>query len=155
MTESAHRLPQLRSRSRQATEALIDTPSMELFFELLAAFPSARVILTAREPQRWAESRRARHPSDRPPILHMLGAPFEQIAVGALSAQQGATLLALWQRLVLGSVPPERLLVLDVFTMASDELWRRLCVFLRRPLPLREDGTLPPFPHLSYGEDMR
>lgn len=39
----------------RATEALLDTPAMELLFPLLAAFPNARVILTSRDPQkrRW------------------------------------------------------------------------------------------------------
>ena len=36
-------------RFLSAVDVLIDTPSMELFFELLAAFPEARVIITARD----------------------------------------------------------------------------------------------------------
>ena len=60
-------------RFLEATDALLDTPSMEIFFETLATFPNARAIITARDPSAWAASRRARHPSDRAPVFHYLG----------------------------------------------------------------------------------
>lgn len=68
---------------------------------------------------------------------------------------------ALWLRVVTASVPPERLLLLDLFTTPSEELWRQLCAFLGRPLPSAgpgeqsPDGVLPLFPHLHYGDDMK
>ena len=43
------------------TDALLDTPAMELFYDLLATFPNARVVITARDPLSWAHSRRARY----------------------------------------------------------------------------------------------
>ena len=135
----------------EATDALIDTPSMELFFSLLAAFPQARVVITAREPLAWAASRSARHPSDRAPLFHLLGL---HAPMSALTIDQAAMSLALWQRVVAGSIAAERLLVLDVFHMSSDELWRRLSDFLQRPLPLSSEGKLPPFPKMGYGEDV-
>ena len=77
-------------------------------------------------------------------------------AMGALTAEQAATAFALWHRAVSASVPPERLLVLDLFTMGDDELWSKLCAFVGRPLPPRDraSGKLPPFPHQRYGEDI-
>lgn len=135
------------------TDALLDTPSMEVFYDVLATFPNARVVITGREPFEWATSRRARHPSDRVPMLHALGidAPMH-----AVSEAQAAMALALWHRAVSASVPPERLLILDLFTMPSDELWHRLCAFLGRPLPRADaSGSLPPFPHERYGDDVK
>ena len=134
----------------EATDALLDTPSMELFFELLAAFPNAKVVLTAREPTAWARKRRARHPYDRAPLFHHMGLVTEMMR---LSEAQAASALALWHRVVLASVPPERLLALDLFAMADEELWTKLCRFVERPLPPRgADGRLPPFPHHRYGD---
>ena len=137
-----------------ATDALLDTPAQEIFFDLLATFPNARVVLTLRDPTAWAASRRQRHPTDRSPVLSLFDI---EAPIGALSVEQGATALALWHKVVAGSVPVERLLLLDVFSMASDELWRRLCAFLGRPLPPRDatTGELPPFPKMGYGDDVR
>ena len=74
--------------------------------------------------------------------------------MGALSAEQAATALALWYKVVAASVPPERLLVLDIFGTPSDELWRSLCAFVGKPLPRDSAGAPPPFPSLGYGEDV-
>ena len=131
---------------------LLTHASQEIFFDLLATFPRARVVLTLRDPLAWAESRRRRHPTDRAPVLPLFGV---EAPMGALSAEQAATALALWHKVVAASVPPERLLVLDVFSMPSAELWRRLCAFLQKPLPRDEAGELPPFPSLGYGDDMQ
>ena len=138
-------------RFLDATEALLDTPSMEIFFEALATFPKARVVITARDPSQWAASRRARHPTDRAPLFDRLGfdAPMH-----ALSEDQAGMALALWHRAAIASVPPERLLVLDIFSMDDEQLWTRLCNFIGRPLPRDANGVLPPFPHQRYGEDV-
>jgi len=75
--------------------------------------------------------------------------------MAALTETQAATAFALWHRVVLGSIPKERLLLLDLFSMSSDELWARLCDFVDKPLPpLGPDGKPPPFPHLQYGKDI-
>mmetsp|Transcript_40286 Transcript_40286/g.127405 ORF Transcript_40286/g.127405 Transcript_40286/m.127405 type:complete len:309 (-) Transcript_40286:238-1164(-) len=135
-----------------ATDALIDTPTVDLFFELLAAFPNARVLLTARDPATWAASRRKRHPFDQAPLFPLLG--FDA-PVGALTEEQAAAAFALWHRVVLGSLPRERVLLLDLFGESSEQLWRRLSAFVGRPLPAAgEDGALPPFPHMQYGDDV-
>ena len=131
---------------------LLTHASQEIFFDLLATFPRARVVLTLRDPLAWAESRRRRHPTDRAPVLPLFGV---EAPMGALSAEQAATALALWHKVVAASVPPERLLVLDVFSMPSAELWRRLCAFLQKPLPRDEAGELPPFPSLGCGDDVQ
>jgi hypothetical protein len=146
-------LRSLDLRFLSATDALLDTPAMEVFFDALATFPEARVVITAREPRVWAESRRVRHPTDRAPLFPLLG--FD-VPMGALSADQSAMSLALWHRAVAASVPPERLLVLDVFSMDDDELWRKLSAFVGRSLPPRDPATglLPKFPHMRYGEDV-
>ena len=140
-------------RFLEATDALLDTPAMEIFFHALAAFPNARAVITARDPRAWATSRRARHPTDRAPLFHNLGfdAPMH-----ALNEEQSAMAFALWQRTVAGSVPRERLLVLDLFTMSDEELWSSLAAFVERPLPKRDaaTGALPPFPHQRYGDDV-
>lgn len=139
-------------RFLDATDALLDTPTVDLFFELVATFPDARVILTIRDPMQWAASRQRRHAADATPLFGQLGF---SVPIGAISAEQAAAAFALWQKAVVGSVRPERLLVLDLFTTSSDELWRQLCAFVRRPLPVGKDGSLPAFPHLRYGDDMR
>ncbi len=139
-------------RFLERTEALLDTPAMEIFFDVLATFPNARVIITAREPREWAASRRARHPTDRVPLLPLLDL---DVPMAAVTEAQAAMALALWHRVVAGSVPAERLLVLDLFATPSDELWARLCAFVRRPLPPRDaSGALPPFPHQRYADDV-
>ena len=58
-------------------------------------------------------------------------------------------------KLVLASVPAERLLLLDLFNMSSETLWYRLCAFVRKPLPRDASGLLPPFPKMGYEDDMR
>lgn len=70
--------------------------------------------------------------------------------MAALSVEQSAAAFALWHRAVAASLPPERLLVLDVFRMSDDELWRRLSEFVGRSTPAR--GTA--FPHQEYGADV-
>ena len=75
--------------------------------------------------------------------------------MGALSTDQSAMAFALWHRAVAASVPPERLLILDVFTMPDEELWRRLAEFVGRPVPVDASGRLPPFPHEHYGDDWK
>ena len=135
-----------------ATDALIDTPAMEIFYRALATFPHARVIITAREPRTWATSRRERHPTDRVPLFHLLGfdAPMH-----ALDVEQSAMAFALWHRAVAASIPQSRLLVLDIAAMDDNELWSRLCKFVNRPRPVDTEGRLIPFPHERYGDDVR
>ena len=134
-----------------ATDALLDTPSTELFFDLLATFPHARVVLTVRDPLSWARSRRARHPTDRVPVFELLG--FD-VAMAQLSEEQAATAFALWLRVVAASVPADRLLILNLFQMEAEELWHQLATFLGRPVPRSPEGILLPFPHFQYGEDV-
>ena len=134
-----------------ATEALLDTPGMELLFDLLATFPNARVLISSRDPLTWARSRRSRHPGDRVPMFELLG--FD-VAMAQLSEEQAATAFVLWHKAVTASVPRERLLVVDLFQMRSEELWDRLAEFVGKPSPRAPDGSVPPFPHLHYGEDM-
>lgn len=146
-------LRELDLRFLSATDALLDTPAMEVFFDALATFPEARVVITARDPSAWANSRRERHPTDLAPIFPLFGI---QAPMGALTAEQSAMAFALWHRAVAASVPAERLLVLDIFAMSDEELWQKLCAFVGKPLPARDakSGLLPPFPHQRYGEDM-
>ena len=140
-------------RFLSATDALLDTPSMEIFFDVLATFPNARVVITLRDPLEWANARRTRHPTDRTPLFHLLG--FEA-PLSTLSEAQAAAAFVLWHKAAAASVPSDRLLVLDLFTTPSDELWRQLCSFVDRPLPTGADGSsLPPFPHERYGDDVR
>ena len=137
-----------------ATDALLDTPAMEIFYDVLATFPNARVIVTARNPHDWAASRRARHPTDRVPMLVHMGIDAPMAAV---SEAQAAAALALWYKAVIASVPAGRLLVLDLFTTPSHELWTKLCAFVGRPLPMdaSSGGRLLPFPHEQYAADFR
>ena len=125
---------------------------MEIFFDALATFPNAKVLITPRDPLEWAATRRERHPTDKVPLLTALGF---QAPLAAVSVEQAAAAQALWHRVVAGSVPPERLLVLDVWNTLGDELWARLAGFVGRPLPARDDeGNLPPFPHQRYAADV-
>ena len=76
---------------------------------------------------------------------------LRDVPMGAIKAEQSAAAFAMWHKAVVGSVAPERLLVLDVFTTPSDELWRQLCAFVGKPLPREPGGELPPFPLRTGG----
>ncbi|WP_420631020.1 sulfotransferase family protein [Candidatus Leptofilum sp.] len=140
-------------------EAVVDFPASIFYQELLAAYPTAKVIHSVRDPERWYDStaetiyRAAENfPSWAAKIIPPLGNFIEM-------QEQ-----IIWQRLFNGRfpdrtyaiqrfhdyteevkqhVPPEKLLIFQV-----KEGWEPLCDFLGVPVPD------VPFPHVNDRENM-
>jgi len=147
----------------------VDWPACSFYEELMEAFPSAPVILTARDPEAWYESTRStihelrRLTRGSLPLraAFRLAAPFVPGVAGAVRLadrlvwedtfdgrfEDRAYAIAVFERRneeVRCRVPPERLLVFDV-----REGWAPLCDFLGVEAP---DGF---FPRLNEAREMR
>ena len=122
-------------RKLSAFSAALDTPIPQYLPLILATFPRAVVILTERDPFSWVESRR-KHKRDVPsPMAAIYGSIRSS---ETLSLRQNSTTAALpaaiayhiYNTYVRCIVPPERLLVLNVFKMCSRDMWAALTSFL-------------------------
>lgn len=149
-------------------QAAVDFPTCVYFEQLLHQYPSAKVILTLREPTDWYESTRKTLLGNRPSIWKALGItlrlPFSRrlrrkIRIGLHNRQ-------LLRRHVLGgskhnrqqaianfqnhlekvkqTVPAEQLLVFEV-----KDGWEPLCAFLGHAVPDQ------PFPRVNRREEYR
>ncbi len=146
----------------------LDWPAMTWWREMVDAHPSAKVILTVRDPWRWYDSvaRTVLWTLRRPPGL--AGAVAERL-LGATNWWYGA-LLPVMRAMILDRslaglagdpggmvelfgrhteevrayVPAERLLIFDV-----SQGWEPLCAFLGVEVPDE------PFPHLNDAEEFR
>ncbi|HEY9183049.1 MAG TPA: sulfotransferase [Gammaproteobacteria bacterium] len=131
--------------------AVADWPATAFWRELLAAFPTARVVLTVRDSTAWHASFRDtvldKASGPPPPQDSALRAVYdltrELILDGVFGGRAADVVAAIstyeaHNRAVIESVPPERLLVFDPATG-----WEPLCRFLARPVPP------VPFPHLN------
>ncbi len=130
-------------------DAVLDIPAACFFTELLAAYPTAKCILTTRDEDRWWNSIRL-HFNEKSPVTSPAQEPFKWALRNFVYGSAEATEFLFRKRFrehndrVLQSVPPERLLVMNV--PAGDD-WQALCNFLEMPLP-----DLP-FPHQNrYGQ---
>lgn len=119
----------------------VDWPTAGFFRELNAAYPSARFILTTREPRRWAESFSETiykllavgeyAPPDMQPWLAMAGRVIEKTGLPAgLSVDQLAGAFEAHNEAVKSEIPEERLLVFEV-----KQGWEPLCSILGEPVP--------------------
>lgn len=124
--------------------AQVDWPAAAYWREIAAHFPTARVILTLRDPEAWYESMLqtivpastigASHDPDAngragSEIIRkiVLEGIFEgRIADRAFALER----FARHRKDVIEAIPPERLLLLDV-----RDGWVPLCAFLNRPVP--------------------
>jgi len=141
-------------------EAAVDWPSAAFYKELMDHFPDAKVILTAREPERWYKSTRETiySVSNKMPWILMLLIPrvrtcmgminrliWTQVFGGRFEDQQHA--LAVYNKNVeevMATVPAHRLLV-----HSAKEGWEPLCAFLGKPVPNQ------PYPHSNEGKMLK
>lgn len=148
--------------------ASVDWPSAAFYKDLMEEYPSAKVILTVRDPDRWYESARGTifniQKVASSPIFSMaaLFVPrmrqMKRVATMASDLawnrmfdgrfeDRGYAIEAFerWNEEVERRVPPEKLLVYEV-----KEGWEPLCEFLGVEAPADEA-----FPHLNDGETFR
>ena len=130
-------------------KSAVDWPTAGFFRELNAAYPSAKFILTSRDPRRWAESfsetiyKLLAVGEDAPPDvqawLAMAGRVINKTGFRAgLSVDQLTAAFEAHSAAVKAAIPEERLLVFEV-----KQGWEPLCSFLGTPVP----GT--PFPRTN------
>jgi hypothetical protein len=131
--------------------ACTDAPACTFWRELIDYYPSAKVILSVRDPEAWFESTQATVFSER--MLGMQrGGPMEPFFDKVVNTEFGDRIhdrefmLAQFERhrqAVVATVPKDRLLVYDV-----SEGWAPLCAFLGVPVPET------PFPHSNSRQEM-
>ena len=119
----------------------VDWPTAGFFRQLAQAFPSARFVLTHRDPERWADSFEATiykllAGRDRAPaamqawmdmaegVVAMTGFPAGLDRAGLIAA------FVAHKEAVEAAIPADRLLVYEV-----KEGWAPLCAFLGLPVP--------------------
>jgi len=144
-------------------QSIVSEPATPCWRELLEYYPDAKVVHTARDPERWVESiqrtlaRRRRHLNSIPgraavQLSSMLGTDFAPLirlfrktleaqalkAVAEGKPERAAELFQEHTEQVVKTVPADRLLTYDV----GDE-WKPLCEFLGVPVPAE------PFPLMS------
>ena len=137
--------------------AAVDWPACSFYAELAARYPEAKVILTARDPERWYQSAwqtifpritRPVSPDDALAwvrIRMQRKIVIEQAFGGDIEDREHA--LAVFRQHVAEvqrAIPPERLLVYRVA-----DGWEPLCRFLERPVPDQ------PFPHVNASDEFR
>ncbi|WP_129782023.1 sulfotransferase family protein [Peristeroidobacter soli] len=117
--------------------SMVDSPSCRFYLELAEKYPSAKVILTLREPQAWFESYRTT-------ILQLSGTSqgrkYSAFLFGRELPDRDSMIAAYEQHNaeVRHRIPPARLLVYEV-----KQGWAPLCDFLGVPVPAL------PFPHTN------
>lgn len=127
-------------------ESAVDWPTAGFYRELNEAYPSARFVLTVRDPRRWAGSfaetihklmsGRDEAPAEMQPWFAMAAPVLERTGFSTdldLDGLQRAFLAH--TEAVRAAIPRERLLVCEV-----KDGWEPLCEFLDVPVP---DGPFP------------
>lgn len=122
-------------------ESAVDWPTAAFYRELSAVCPSAKVILTHRNPESWAESfsetiykviaEKNLIPEKRRAWLEVVTGVVEKSGFPAgLDKASLIDAFVAHNEAVKAAIPPERLLVFDV-----KEGWEPLCAFLDAPVP--------------------
>jgi hypothetical protein len=128
----------------------VDWPTACFFRELSAAFPSARFVLTTRDPDKWADSfaatiykligDRDQAPPDKKAWLDMAAGVIARTGFPAgLNQEELASAYVAHNEAVKAAVPASRLLVYQV-----KDGWGPLCQFLGVPEPAE------PFPRTNH-----
>lgn len=132
----------------------VDWPSAHFYKQLAAHFPDARVILSRRDPERWADSMAETilKAMQTPLIVGADGSEALMTFARMIIAEQTfdgdfsrANVIAAFERHnaeVVATIPPERLLVFE-----AAQGWEPLCAFLGRPVPET------PFPRTNSREE--
>ncbi len=119
----------------------VDWPTAAFWKELSEAYPDAKFVLTAREPERWYESfsqtifrlleTRREAPAEMRPFLEMGHGVTSRCGISA--GMQKDEIIDAYRdhcQAVKETIPPGRLLVFEV-----RQGWDPLCEFLGRPVP--------------------
>ncbi len=133
----------------QGYASAVDWPTVAFFRELASSCPSARFVLTVRDPDRWAESfsqtiyklvgGRDQAPAPMRPLLHMIAQ-----AVGKTGFPDGLDLAAAARAFVAhNDAVKEAILASRLLIYEVTEGWVPLCRFLGAPVPDE------PFPHTN------
>jgi hypothetical protein len=128
----------------------VDWPTACFFRELAAAYPSARFVLTVRDPEKWADSfaatiykllaGREHAPPDKKAWLEMASAVIARTGFPeGLGQDELATAYAAHNAAVKAAIPADRLLTYQV-----KDGWDPLCRFLDVPVPDE------PFPRTNH-----
>lgn len=127
-------------------DSAVDWPTAGFFRELNAAYPSAKFVLTHRNPDNWAASfsetiykllaGKAEAPEEMRAWLDMAEAVIAKTGFpGGLDVADLKAAFIAHNEAVQAEIPADRLLVYQV-----KEGWEPLCRFLDKPLP---DGPFP------------
>ena len=130
-------------------ESAVDWPTACFFRELAAAYPSAKFVLTVRDPETWAESFGAtiykllagidQAPPDKKAWLEMASGVIARTGFPAgLNQQELTRAFVAHNEAVMAAIPASRLLVYRV-----KDGWGPLCEFLDVPEPTE------PFPRTN------
>jgi hypothetical protein len=131
-------------------QATVDWPGARFWRQLTAHFPTAKVILTVRDPQRWYESaaesiyQAAIAPAPADPVMARMRQIVRDVVwdgefTGRFSDREHAIrVFDEHNEAVRREIPLDRLLVFEV-----GQGWEPLCEFLRVPTPDE------PFPHTN------
>jgi hypothetical protein len=161
----ADRMPNFRRYDD--VDAVIDLPASWFYRELLEAYPDSKVILTVRDLDDWwrsilahfsyyqvAEESRMKHRIGRllniPGLMedeyHQFRRRLRNLVYGSPTPKEFLYKKRFvdHNRLVIATVPAERLLVIDI---CGGDGWEKLCPFLSAPFP----NT--PFPHVHGPRD--
>ena len=112
-------------------DAVLDTPVVDFYHELLLAYPNARVILTVRDARSWLRSQQKFYARFARGCRRWL-APWRRgsnlvYGTECPSPEQALKRYLTHNRNVVDAVPPDRLLVMDI---AAGDGWNKLCPFL-------------------------
>ena len=119
----------------------VDWPTASFYGDLVAAYPSAKFVLTHRDPESWADSfgatiytamaRRADFPSPLQPWLAMAHGVIAKAGFpDGLSRDDLIARFIAHNEAVKATIPASRLLVWQV-----KEGWEPLCAFVGKPVP--------------------
>ena len=131
----------------------VDWPTASFWQELSEVYPQAKIVLTVRSPESWAESfsetinklmaGSAQAPPHMQPFMHMANGVLGKAGfIGRNSREEMIDAFNTHIARVKQGVDPERLLVFEV-----KDGWNPLCSFLGKPVPTEA------FPRTNSRED--
>ena len=117
-------------------DAVLDTPVVDFYNEILLSYPNARVVLTVRRNDGWLKSQQSFYAHYSHSCKNWL-APWRRgsnlvFGTECPSPAQAMKRYLLHNRAVVDAVPQGRLLVMDI---PGGDGWEKLCPFLGIPVP--------------------
>mmetsp|Transcript_20092 Transcript_20092/g.51129 ORF Transcript_20092/g.51129 Transcript_20092/m.51129 type:complete len:385 (+) Transcript_20092:75-1229(+) len=134
--EAKHHSFMFNVNEAKHVDAVLDTPVVDFYQELLLSYPKAKVILTIREPKSWLRSQQKFYGNFARSCRNWL-APWRRgsnlvYGTECPSKEQAIKRYVQHNRNVYDSVPPDRLLVMDI---PGGDGWEKLCSFLGMVAP--------------------